>query len=59
MKTYENTIDGIRYWYFYDLAIKSWTVFVVDEEGNQTGNSEYFANKKILLKNYKFDFSSK
>ncbi len=59
MKTYENIINENKYWYFYDIHIKSWTVFKVDKQNYQTGNAEYFANKKSLLKNYKFNFKNR
>ena len=56
MKTYESVIKGNKYWYFYDIHIKSWTVFKVDKQGNQIFDVEYYAYKKSLLKDYKFDF---
>jgi hypothetical protein len=56
MKTYENIINGIRYWCFYDVHIKSWTVYKVDEQNYQSGPAEHYANKKSLLKDYKFNF---
>ena len=57
-KTYENVINGIRYWYFYDRSIKSWTVFEVDVVGNQVNGAEYFANKFSLLASYKLNFKN-
>jgi hypothetical protein len=56
MKTYEDIINETRYWYFYDTNIKSWTVFKVDDQNYQVGNAEHYANKKSLLKDYKFNF---
>jgi hypothetical protein len=58
MKTYQNIIKGTRYWYFYDRWVKSWTVYKVDKQGYQVGNAEHYANKKSLLKDYKFDFKN-
>jgi hypothetical protein len=58
MKTYENIINETRYWYFYDTHIKSWTILIVDEQDYQVGNAEYYANKKSLLKDYKFNFKN-
>ena len=58
MQTYENTIKGTRYWYFYDTHIKSWTVLKVDKQNYQIGDAEHYANKKSLLKDYKFNFKN-
>lgn len=33
---------------FWDKNIRSWTVYVVDAEGNQVGDAEYFANRAAL-----------
>jgi hypothetical protein len=59
MTSYENVINEIRYMYFYDNGIKSWTVMQIDKNENQISNAEYYANKKSLLKDYKFDFKNK
>jgi len=56
MNTYENIIDETRYWYFYDVHIKSWTVFKVDKQNYQVGNAEHYANKRLLKQNHKFNF---
>ena len=58
MKTYENIINGIKYRYFFDKSIKSWTVYKVDENNYQVGNAEYYANKTSLLMNYNFNFKN-
>lgn len=58
MKTYESIIEGIRYFYFYDVHIKSWTVFRVDSNNYQVGDAEHYANKESLLKDYKFNFKN-
>jgi len=57
MKTYENIIKGISYWYFYDYHIKRWTVLKIDESDYQLGNAEYYANKQSLINAHKeFNF---
>ena len=38
--------------YYYDSHIRFWTVVVLDDEGNQIGYAEYFANREQLLSNY-------
>ena len=57
MKTYEQTIKGVRYWYFYDTNVRSWVVYDVDENDYQVNGAEYFPNKKELLLSYRFDFN--
>lgn len=58
MKTYRESIDGKRYQYFYDVYIRSWTVYLIDENGFQISESDYFANKAQMLKKYSFKFKT-
>lgn len=56
MTTYEQ--DGYRYWY--DTHIRMWTVLTIDENGDQVGHAEYFANRDQLKANYpEFNFKTK
>ena len=41
-----------NYIFWFDWHIKSWTVTKRDNEGNQIGTAEYYANKCQLLANY-------
>ena len=58
MKTYENIINETKYWYFFDIHYRVWTVFEVDENNYQVGAADHHANKKMLLSNYDFDFKN-
>lgn len=58
MITYENTILGHTYLYFYDRSIRSWTVIEVDFWLNQIGTANHYANKKMMLIDYAFDFKN-
>lgn len=48
MKTYQKGLT--RYWW--DAALKSWTVQHLNKDGHQIGTVEYYANRKSLLENY-------
>lgn len=49
MKTYEDA--GFRY--YWDYHIKMWTIYPIDEHGNQLSRgSEYYGYKEQLLTNY-------
>lgn len=51
MKTYQDN----NYRYFYDTNIRLWTIYKVDEEGNQVENEAYyFQNKKQMRQMYSF-----
>lgn len=52
MKTFNTEIDNIKYQFFFDPSIKSWTVYKIDKDGNQYDDIEYFANKKSLFANF-------
>ena len=53
MKTYEQeTTDGIRYRWFYDPYIKSWTIYQIDKEGNQIDDADYHHSRPILKQCY-------
>jgi hypothetical protein len=56
MKAYQNTVGKIKFVYFYDTNIRSWTVYRVDEKNYQVGDAEHYPNKKELLKCYNFNF---
>ena len=57
MKTYIQIVNGIRYQYFYDRNIRSWTVYKVDKNDYQIGDADYYANRSGMLIHYpKFDF---
>ena len=41
MKTYQQTIDNKKWWYFYDRNIRLWTVFEVDRRNFQVGTADH------------------
>lgn len=49
MKTYE----GFGYRWFYDYHLRIWTIYKIDEDGNQIGFAEYYPKNRLLL-NYPF-----
>ena len=58
MKTYEQILDNIRWWYFYDRTLRLWTVFIVDENDYQVGEANYYNDKKQMLEQHKFNFKN-
>lgn len=38
--------------YYYDPHLRMWTLYRIDEWGNQVGVAEYYGNKKQLKANY-------
>lgn len=50
MTTYQD--NGLRY--FYDVHVRMWTLYKIDNEGNQVGHAEYFGNKGQLKANYPY-----
>jgi len=57
--TYEQILDGTKYMYFYDIYIKSWTIYKVNDSYEQINEAEHYANKNMLLKHYKLNFKIK
>ena len=49
MKTYEQ--NGYRF--FYDFHLRMWTIYKIDNNGNQLGSAEYYSKDRLLL-NYSF-----
>ena len=46
------TYNDSGYQYFYDRSVGSWTIYQVDNEGNQIGHADYHARKDQLKANY-------
>lgn len=60
MISYKHTKqDGSIWLYFYDRSIKFWTVYQIDQEGNQISEAaDYYQNKVDLLKEHnEFNFT--
>ena len=53
MKTYEQKIGDEIIRYYYDPHIRFWTLYRIDEGGNQISDAEYYGNKEQLKCNYK------
>lgn len=57
MKTYEQIVDGDRWWYFYDRSIRLWTVFKVDENDYQIDTADHYHDRPQLLQQHpQFNF---
>ena len=55
MKTYTQTINGDLFEYFYDPAIKMWTIIEVDDKCFQLSPAGYIHSKdQMILSGYDF-----
>ena len=41
--------DGTKWLFWYDRAIRYWTIYQVDEEQNQIDYAQYYYDKKQLV----------
>lgn len=41
--------DGTKWLFWYDRAIRYWTIYQVDQEQNQVGHAQYYYDKKQLV----------
>jgi hypothetical protein len=58
MKTYEEKIGAKIYRYYYDNKIKFWTVYQINETGDQITEPEYFNDRDQLKAVYPFKFKA-
>jgi hypothetical protein len=51
--------DGTKWLFWYDRAIRYWTIFQVDQEQNQIDHAQYYHDKKQLVENEGVKFSQR